>query len=428
MALRTLLHALVLSFFAATLLLAACGDDDPATDPTAAARSEATSKPVTATATPSGAGNAGAGAFSSPFGSNDEGAQIVGPSGLALPPPDLERHAVPLDQVFFDTFGGGLVPLDEAIEDLMDRLRDAIVPLFFPDYDGVEGGDWLGPADLILGYIGESGQAYAYPHKILNFHEIVNDDIDGRQVLVSFCPLCRSGVVFDRQLGEETLIFGNTSALYESDLVMFDWQTNSYWWQVPGRAIVGTLAGGELEALPAQTMSWARWRELYPDTLILSNATGYPINHERDPFATLPSRLNDLRAPFPTTQLGRDDRLSPATRVIGVEVGGQRRVYAVELLGDLVLNDRVGVRSIAVFADAEGNGGVAFIAEAAGCELTFERDAEGIRDLETGSRWGLDGRAFEGELTGTRLELPPTRSTFWFSYIGAFPEAELFVP
>ena len=114
--------------------------------------------------------------------------------------------------------------------------------------------------------------------------------------------------------------------------------------------------------------------------------------------------------------------------MVAVEVAGERRVYGVELLGDRVVNDRVGDRPIALFADAQGNGGVAYFAEVGERELTFERDAEGIRDLETGSRWGLDGRASEGQLAGAQLALPATRSTFWFAYTGAFPDAELFVP
>ena len=231
---RTLSRPLAGTLIAAALL-PACGGGEG--DPTPA----------------DGAGDAGNGAFSSPIGSDDEASEVVGPAGLVLPPLDLERQTVPLDQVFFDTFNGGTVRLDDASVSLIDSLRDAIAPLFFPDYDGVEGGDWLDPNDLVLTYVDEAGQAYAYPRKILNFHEVVNDELAGVPVLVSYCPLCRSGVVFDRRLGEATLIFGNTSALYESDLVMFDWQTNSYWWQVPGRAIVGTLAGEELAVLPSQT-------------------------------------------------------------------------------------------------------------------------------------------------------------------------------
>ena len=89
--------------------------------------------------------------------------------------------------------------------------------------------------DLVLGYVGpESGSAFAYPVKMLNLHEIVNDVIDGRPVLISYCPLCASGAVYDRELAGEVLLFGNTSALYQSDLVMYDHQSGSYWFQVLG--------------------------------------------------------------------------------------------------------------------------------------------------------------------------------------------------
>ncbi len=92
-----------------------------------------------------------------------------------------------------------------------------------------------------------------------------------------YCPLCRSGIVYDRRLGGEVLSFGNTSALYESDLVMVDRGTGSYWWQVAGTAIVGPLTGAALEPLPSTVSTWEDWIELYPDTLLLSRDTG----HER---------------------------------------------------------------------------------------------------------------------------------------------------
>ena len=160
----------------------------------------------------------------------------------SLPALDVSQHTVPLEQVYFDTFDGGSVRLSEANEPLIARLRDAIPPIDAPRYETAAMGDWLDGADLVLGFVTEAGDAYAYPHKILNFHEIVNEEFDGIPVLISYCPLCRSGVVYDRRLEGRTLSFGNTSALYESDLVMFDRETNSYWWQVAGRAIVGALS------------------------------------------------------------------------------------------------------------------------------------------------------------------------------------------
>lgn len=139
----------------------------------------------------------------------------------APPDVDLSAHTVPLDEIYFDTFDGGAVPLSESTSELRARLLHAIPPIDDPIYDDVTAGDWLNPDDPVLGYVA-GGQAYAYPFKILNYHEIVNDVLDGSPVLISFCPLCRSAIVYDRRVDGEVLSFGNTSALYESDMVMVD--------------------------------------------------------------------------------------------------------------------------------------------------------------------------------------------------------------
>ena len=114
-------------------------------------------------------------------------------------------------------------------------------------------------------------EAYAYPIKILNLHEIVNDVIDGKPVLISYCPLCASAIVYKRQLlDSRELVFGNTSALYANDLVMFGPQTGSYWYQVAGKSIVGELSGSRLDLLSSVTVQWGTWRVIHPDTQVLA--------------------------------------------------------------------------------------------------------------------------------------------------------------
>jgi hypothetical protein len=134
------------------------------------------------------------------------------PPELALytatgPPPKLDTSvaSVDLEDVVFDTFRGGYIPLDQASDQVIDVLRDAIQPIYEPEYDAVEGGDWLRETDLVIGYASRSG-AYAHPIKMLNFHEIVNDVIDGVPVLASHCPLCFSGAVYSRDLEGEVLL------------------------------------------------------------------------------------------------------------------------------------------------------------------------------------------------------------------------------
>lgn len=193
--------------------------------------------------------------------------------------PELDRsiHSVPLDQILFDTFGttrARFVPLSEISDALQTDLKDAITPVALPAYGALDALPWPDD-DLALGY--ESGDdAYAYPINILNFHEIVNDTIGGVPVLITYCPLCFSGVVFNRELDGQTLTFGNTSALYQPDLVMSDHQTGSYRFQVSGESVVGTMTGSRLKPLALTTMPWGQWKGLHADTFLITGS-GDPI-------------------------------------------------------------------------------------------------------------------------------------------------------
>jgi hypothetical protein len=342
---------------------------------------------------------------------------------VAMVTPD--QACVAPEDIHFDTFRGGSIPFSEASTQDILRLRDAIPPITAPVYEDVSGGDWLNADDLILGYA-DGDEAYAYPLKILNFHEIVNEEINGQPVLISYCPLCQSGLVYSRLLDGQTLTFGNTSALYDSDMVMYDHQTGSYWHQVGGNAIVGSLCEESLTVLPSLTTTWAAWKELHPTTRILSQDTGFSINYLRDPFATYPDMLNGGRFAFPVSENGRDSRLNAADIVLGVELGDARRAYSLSQLGDAVVEDALSGRTIVVFSSADGPSGAAYFPEAGGQALTFQaRDGQFI-DQETGSVWNLAGAATEGPLEGTTLDPVPARQTFWFALVATFPDIEVY--
>lgn len=228
------------------------------------------------------------------------------PAGITIPdsvpPVDKSMHIVPLEEIYFDTFQpvNRAVPLSEAPEELIERLRDAIPPIHNPLYENAEQATWLDDEDIVLGYTA-GDQAWAYPVKILNFHEIVNDNLAGQPVLISYCPLCYSGIVFSRVLGDQELLFGNISTLYESDMVMLDYETGSYWWQVAGQAVVGELAGEVLQVLPSRNAAWDEWRETHPGTLVLSRETGFARDYTRDPFTDIGEMANQGRFVFPVS-------------------------------------------------------------------------------------------------------------------------------
>ncbi len=343
--------------------------------------------------------------------------------GPSTPPDlDLSLHDVPLEEVYFDTFDGGSVRLSDSTSELRAELLDAIPPVDRPVYGDAGTGDWLEPTDLVLGYLA-GDQAYGYPFKILNFHEIVNDELDGIPVLISYCPLCRSAIVYDRRVDGETLSFGNSSALYESDLVMVDRNTGSYWWQVAGSAIVGTLTGVTLDALPSVVATWADWKAQHLDTLILTRDTGFSRPYERDSFGSYADYLDSGQFAFPVSEASQDGRLQPAALVLGVVLDGVVRAYPVD---DLIepINDDVAGNPIVVFPT---EGGAAVYQAIVNDETSvFELRDGDLIDAATGSVWTASGVAVSGPLEGVALAPVSSRTTFWFAFVGAFPEVELY--
>ncbi len=355
-----------------------------------------------------------------------DGVSTVGSSAEGQPvPPDVDMslHAVPLEDIYFDTFDGGAVRLSDSTRELRLRLLDAIPPIDEPIYGPRVDGDWLDEDDLVLGYV-SGDAAYAYPFKILNFHEIVNDVIDGVPVLISYCPLCRSAIVFDRRVDDLVLSFGNTSALYESDLVMVDRQTGSYWWQVAGRAIVGPLTDTGLDVRPSVVATWADWTSTHPETLVLTRETGYERPYEVDSFANYSESVDAGRFAFPVDEDSLDPRLDPAELVVGVSIDDVVRVYPVDGK-DSVINDVLGETPVVVFRT--GGGAAVFSPILDGQTLRFSLDGEAhLVDDKTGSVWGVDGLAVSGPLAGRMLDQIATRTTFWFAFVGAFPNAQIY--
>ncbi len=340
---------------------------------------------------------------------------------------NVARHSVPLEAVHFDTFDGSYVALADITEALILQLRDAIPPIETPKYTDVEtAGAWLQPADTVVGYV-DGEKALAYPTKILNYHEIVNETVNGLPILVSYCPLCDSGIVYDRRLEGQVLEFGNTSALHQSDMVMYDKQTLSYWFQVGGDAIVGDLTGKRLAVLPTRFMRWTEWRDAYPNSQVLSRDTGFNRPYDRDPFTGLPEYLNRGRFPFPVGEAARNPTLPAGERVISLVIDEVARAYPITALQGQVVNDELGKTPIAVVIDEAGTA-LAFDRRIDNQRLTLKWIEGKLKDEETGSTWALVGTATEGPLTGTQLVELPARFSFWFAFVAAFPGGSAYQP
>jgi len=301
-----------------------------------------------------------------------------------------------------------------------DVPKDAIPPLDFPKYLKVDEVDFLEGNDIVIG-IEINGDARAYPIRILNWHEIVNDNIGGKEVVITYCPLCKSSILFSRVLDGRLLSFGNTGSLYESTLLMYDRETESLWGQVGGRAIEGELKGKRLEMLPSTTTRWKDWINLHPNTLVLSLDTGYRRNYVSDPYSTY-DRNKDSLPPFPISLV--DKRLSPKELIIGVNLNNEKKAYPINQLGWEVINDKVGNEDIVVFTKPKLTS--VFFAELDDDVLEFELIDSKIFDKNTHSEWDFLGQAVSGSLKGKKLRAAPIAYAFWFGWVVEYPDTKLF--
>lgn len=200
------------------------------------------------------------------------------------------------------------------------------------------------------------GQAKAYPLNMLTVHEISNDTLANTPLLVTYCPLCNAGLVFDRRLKyrgkEQTLEFAVSGMLRNSDMVMYDRQTESWWQQLLGQALVGKFAGAELEIIPSLIISVNEFFERYPDGKILSRNTGNP----RAQFQYGQNPYHRYDAPeglpyehfFPHEQL--TEQLPPMERVVDIRVGKKYKVYPLSIIAHHgVINDQFEGKSVVLF-------------------------------------------------------------------------------
>ena len=184
--------------------------------------------------------------------------------------------------------------------------KDGIPALTDPDFIAAEEVSFLEPNDRVLGVIA-NGVTKAYPLSIMTRHEIVNDTFDGRPVVVTYCPLCFAGMVFDARIEGRRQTFGVSGLLYNSDVVLYDRETESLWSQLLQQAISGPRRGQALTLLHSTNTTWSDWRERHPGTLVLSDHTGFAVDYETD---RVVARLDDGRRPaFPGAISG--DGVSP---------------------------------------------------------------------------------------------------------------------
>ncbi|MCV0402478.1 MAG: DUF3179 domain-containing protein [Chloroflexi bacterium] len=339
---------------------------------------------------------------------------------------DFTRHEVPLDE--FLSGGPG---------------KDGIPAIDDPKFAEIGAIDWLEDQEPVI-MVGVEDEWRAYPIQILMWHEIVNDTIAGVPVAVTFCPLCHTAIAFDRTVDGTVLDFGVSGNLRHSDLVMYDRQTESWWQQATGRGIVGEYSGTALEFLPSQLVSWAQFKELHPDGMVLTRDTGHGRDYGANPYggydraASRPFLLGD--------QTLLDGRLNPKVRIVGIIIDDESVAFPLpDVAEEGVVNSEVAGEPIVLLwspgtssalgaptiAGGDNVGSVVVYGRTGpdGEVLEFEPASDGrMTDTQTGSTWNTGGVAIDGPLAGTELEPVVNDQPFWFAWAIFRPDTVIWEP
>ena len=299
---------------------------------------------------------------------------------------------------------------------------------------------WLNDKEPVIAFE-HNGVARAYPLQILMFHEIVNDTVGGKPFSVTFCPLCNASIVFEREVGGEVLDFGTTGRLRNSDLIMYDRQTESWWQQFNGTGIIGDYMDTRLTKVPSQIVSFATFKDAFPEGEVLSQETGFSRQYGRNPYRG----YDDINT-SPFLFRGEiDPRLPPLERILSIPQGDSHHLLPLTELADtaMVALELDGV-PITVFAPGTAASALddasiadsravpvaaAFIARHQGMKLDFsalEGSDSRLVDAQTGSQWNALGHAVDGKLKGARLQQIDSGVHFAFAWLAFDPDATIY--
>ncbi|MDY6818140.1 MAG: DUF3179 domain-containing (seleno)protein [Halobacteriales archaeon] len=292
----------------------------------------------------------------------------------------------------------------------------------------------LQPDDRVIG-VEDGERARAYPLRILNWHEIVNDTF-GDPLLVTYCPLCASGLTAKRTVNGQETMFGVSGYLWNSALVMYDHLSESLWSQIAAMAIRGEQTGTRLELVPSTLTTWGTWHENHPDTEVLLpppksktvNGAAGVRNYNDNPYA---SYQGDRRIGLGANELpDHAADLHPKAQVLGVATDTAAKAYPLETVVDAgVINDTVGEVPVVVSVGKDDFTLVAYDRRVDGDILTFSKPS--TTHLKAGgSRWTIaSGQAVDGQHEGTVLSsVPQTQQLFWFAWLDFNPNTAVYTP
>jgi len=289
------------------------------------------------------------------------------------------------------------------------------------------------------------GKAKGYPLNVLTYHEVANDYLGKVPILATYCPLCNAGIIFDRRLeinGEKQVLdFAVSGMLRKSDMVIWDKQTESWWQQLTGEALVGDLTGTTLEIIPSMIVSIEEFFKKYPKGKVLSRKTGVDEAEQR--YGTQGYVRYDSIGKNPRHFFGNvDQRLPAMERVVDIRSGDKFKIYTfTKAAEEEIINDRFEGKNIVVFyksgtvsaldareiINSKDIGSVTvFNANFKGRVLEFYKGKNGFVDDYTGSVWNITGKCIEGATKGKQLRIEPHGNHFAFAWLAFHPDTVIY--
>ncbi len=280
---------------------------------------------------------------------------------------------------------------------------------------------YLNDGEKVFGAL-VGGEARAYPLRMLDWHEMLNDQLGGRPVTLSYCTLCGAGILYDtRTPSGKSYTFGTSGLLYRSNKLMVDRQTLSLWNNLTGEPVVGRLANSpiRLPVLPLTLTTWKEWRTRHPDTttLALDAALVGRFGFNYQPGAADRQRRG---VSFPVWK--KSATLDPKAEVFALRIGDPPKVYPIEtLLAERIVNDTAGGTPVVLLAD-EKSGAVRAFSRG---DRTFRNGPEGALIDQDGQTWKVseEGLTADGREPLARL---PGHQAFWFGWYGFYPGSEVY--
>lgn len=318
-----------------------------------------------------------------------------------------------------------LIPQDEVIDG--GPGKDGIPAISDPEFIAVQEVDYLEDDDLVIGF-SDGNEIRAYPHAILDWHEIINDDINGNKLAVTYCPLTGTGIGWDRVIKGEETTFGVSGLLYNSNLIPYDRLTDSNWCQISYQSVNGDLIGEFAKSHYLVETSWKTWKEKFPDSKVVSENTGFSRNYGSYPYGDY--KTNHDRLLFPVSPT--NNRLPGKERVLAIVGAKIARVYTFNSFADgtRVVHGSFLGDAIVVVGNKEKNFMVAYKNDLNGVSMNLSpanhEAEEVIFQDDRGNAYNLFGYVVSGPDAGARLGNINAFMAFWFSIEPFYQGIELF--